>query len=247
MTLGDFSEQADAYRKARPTYPAALLELLIADAQVQPGDAVVDCGAGTGILTQLLVQQGFAVTALEPNAAMRNLHQVPKADWRDGTFEESGLADQSQAWAIAAQAFHWADPPRALPEVCRVLKPNSLFTILWNNRAVAQSELLQWTEATIRQHVPEFDEAYREQSWQNVLESTGDFSFVNHRTLTHSVIMSKERFLELWKSHNRLNTIAGKERFAALLQDIDQYLNQQQLEEVDVPYHCEAWSARQNG
>lgn len=51
MTLGDFSAQADAYARARPTYPAELIDRLVAHVGAKPGDAVADLGAGTGIFT----------------------------------------------------------------------------------------------------------------------------------------------------------------------------------------------------
>jgi hypothetical protein len=66
VILGDFSQQADAYRRSRPTYPKALVNLLIEDAKVAAGDAVADFGAGNGIFTSLLVERGFRVTAIEP-------------------------------------------------------------------------------------------------------------------------------------------------------------------------------------
>jgi SAM-dependent methyltransferase len=243
VTLGDFSKQADYYRSSRPTYPVILVALLIQDAQVVAGDAVADFGAGTGIFTCLLIERGFRVTAIEPNAAMRNQNHVPKAHWVDGTFESSGLGDASQRWAVAAQAFHWADFQRSLPEVRRVLQPGRLFTVLWNNRENRESEILSWTENAIRRHVPDYDEAYRSRPWQAILESTGDFSFVKHRTVSHRIRMSRERYLNLWRSHNRLNTLAGPERFQSLLLDISEYLKQRGLDELDVPYRCEAWSA----
>ncbi len=244
MTLGDFSNQADAYRRSRPTYPEALVDLLIDDAKVSAGDAVVDFGAGTGIFTRLLVERGFRVTAIEPIAEMLSQTDVSTAHWLDGTFESSGLDDASQRWAVAAQSFHWADPQRSLPEIRRVLQPGYLFTVLWNNRANRESEILSWTEDAIRRHVPDYDEAYRNRPWQAILESTGDFAFEMHRVITHKIRMSQERYLNLWKSHNRLNTLAGPERFAALFHDIREYLEQRGLNEFDVPYRCEAWSAR---
>ncbi|WP_254512767.1 class I SAM-dependent methyltransferase [Anatilimnocola floriformis] len=246
MSLGDFSPQADAYRQARPTYPAELVEQLIADACLPSGAAVADFGAGTGIFTQLLIDRGLQVTALEPNEQMRSQNAVPAACWTAGTFENSGLADGSQRWAVAAQAFHWADPPRALPELRRILAPGSLFTVVWNNRANRDSEILGWTEATIRRLIPEFDEAYRNRPWPTILASTGDFTFTTHRTATHTIRMSRARYLTLWRSHNRLTITAGPERFAQLLQEIESHLDQLGLAEVDVPYRCEAWSARRS-
>ncbi len=244
MGLGDFSGQADAYQRARPTYSQKLLDLLIADAQVVAGDPVADFGAGTGIMTRLLVDRGFRVAALEPNEAMRSKADVPEARWNSGTFEHSQLADGSQRWAVAAQAFHWADPPRAMPELRRILQPGCLFTAIWNNRANRDSEVLGWTEDAIRRHVPDFDEAYRDRAWGEILESTGDFSFLGHRTERHVISMPRERYLDLWRSHNRLNIIAGPQRFAAFMTELVAYLDQHDLQVIDVPYNCEAWSAR---
>lgn len=67
MTLGDFSEQADAYSRARPGYPAGLVDALVAHVGIKPGDAVADLGARTGLFTELLVARGLRVTAVEPN------------------------------------------------------------------------------------------------------------------------------------------------------------------------------------
>ena len=207
-------------RTERPANaPEALVDLLIEDANVAAGDPVADFGAGTGIFTRLLVERGFCVTAIEPNAEMRKQNDVPAARWLDGTFESSGMGDASQRWVVSAQAFHWADPQRCLPRIRRVLQPGCLFTVLWNNRANRESEILSWTVDAIRRHVPDYDEAYRNRPWQTTLESTGDFTFANHRTVKHQICMSQERFLNLWRSHNRLNTLAaqnGLSRFSRI-------------------------------
>lgn len=244
MTLGDFSAQADVYQRSRPGYPGQLLAALLAEAAIGPGDKVVDLGAGTGIFTRLLVERGLSVTAIEPNEAMMQQADRSATRWIKGTFEAIPLPDQSQRWGVAAQAFHWADPQLALPEIRRILKPDSLFTVIWNNRAPESSEIVAWTESLIQKHIPEFDEAYRRKNWSGVLESTGNFTFLSHHVTAHTVIMSRERYVALWRSHNRLNNIAGEQRFALFLNELENYLHHHQIDQISVPYRCEAWSAR---
>src|SRR5687767_11696018 len=129
---GDFTPQAEAYARARPGYPAELVDRLIAAAGVAAGDPVADLGAGTGLFTGLLAARGLAVVAVEPSAAMRRgAPRLPGVVWIDGSFEATSLPTGSQRWAVAAQAFHWADVPRALPEIHRILAPGCCLTVLW--------------------------------------------------------------------------------------------------------------------
>ena len=244
MTLGDFSQQAETYDLSRPDYPRALVETLASEASVTPGDDVADFGAGTGIFTRLLLELGFNVSAIEPNNAMKQRANLPGATWVDGTFESSKLPAESQSWAVAAQAFHWAQPEAALPEIHRVLRPNGVFTVLWNDRDNENCDVLQWTEEAIRRHVPEFDEAYRARPWGEILQSTGHFESLSHRIQRHTVTMNRERYLNLWRSHNRLNNTAGHERFEAFFTDLSNQLESENINTIGVPYACNAWSVR---
>ncbi len=244
MAIGDFTDQAEAYHRSRPTYPAALIDDLADELGLSTGDAVADIGAGTGILTQLLAARGWRVSAVEPNAAMRaRAVKNASVDWVQGTFEDTTLTAHSQKWVVAAQAFHWADPPVALPEVSRVLQPGGAFTILFNDRDHARSELMTFVRHAIEREVPGFEEAYRDRDWKQVLRIGGTFARVQYREERHVVTMTTERFLALWKGHNRLNNIAGPTRFAKFFSSVHAHLHEQGVEEIPVHYRCRAWTA----
>lgn len=245
MRRGDFSDLAGAYAEARPGYPAALVDRLVARAGVRPGDPVADLGAGTGIFTRMLAARGLAVLAVEPSAAMRaQAEPHPSVCWREGTFEATGLPEACVVWAVAAQAFHWADPPRALPEIRRILRAGGLFTALWNERQTERSPLVRWVRAAIERIVPEFPFSYQEADPAPILTSTGHFGDVEVHEEEHVVPMDRARFLRLWQSHNLLNSTAGPDRFARFLDELTRHLDEEGVATVEVPYLCRAWSAR---
>jgi SAM-dependent methyltransferase len=210
---------------------------------VRAGDPVADLGAGTGLFTALLAERGLRVTAVEPNAAMRaRAPRLAGVEWIDGSFESTGLGSASQRWVVAAQAFHWADPAFALPELHRVLAPGGAFTVLWNDRDVERSPVLQRTRELIERLVPGFDEGYRSRDWAAVLAGGGWFAAPEQFEVRHAVAMDRERFLNLWRSHNVLNTSAAAEQVAWLLEQVAPLLPAEG--EVPIPYVCRAWTSR---
>lgn len=125
-----FARSAEAYERARPDYPAAVLEPL----RLSPGLAVLDLAAGTGKLTRLLLEADAEVIAVEPIAEMRAALPAG-ARVLEGTAEAIPLADASVDLVTVAQAFHWFDGDAALAEIHRVLRPGGRLALVWNRRA----------------------------------------------------------------------------------------------------------------
>ena len=134
-----FSNRAENYRRYRPTYPPAVIELIRDAARLEPGVDVADLGSGTGILTRLLLEAGWKVHAVEPNAPMReaaesDLAGFPRFRSLAATAEKTTLPDASVAAITCAQAFHWFDRTAARAEFRRILRPDGWVFLIWNER-----------------------------------------------------------------------------------------------------------------
>lgn len=181
-----FGAGADAYERARPTYPAAAVAALVDRLDLRPGRTVLDLGAGTGKMTRLLAATGARVLALEPVEGMRaHLREaVPGAELVDGTAEAIGLPNGSVDAVVAAQAFHWFTAVRALSEIHRVLRPGGILALAWNFRdesvpwVARLGELLHPLAAATPQA--------RTHAWRRALARDGLFEPFETRTFHHA-------------------------------------------------------------
>ena len=92
-----FERGAGDYEQARPSYPAAAVELVVDVLGLGPGRRVLDLAAGTGKFTRLLVPSGAELVAVEPVAAMRDElgGLVPGVEVARRTAEDLPLGDAS--------------------------------------------------------------------------------------------------------------------------------------------------------
>ncbi len=129
-----FGQAADVYERSRPTYPPEAAAWLV------PASArtAVDLGAGTGKFTRSLVELGLDVIAVEPDPVMLGTlaGALPGVGAVEGSAERMPLPDASADVVTVAQAWHWVDPPRALPEIARVLRPGGTLGLVWNLRDI---------------------------------------------------------------------------------------------------------------
>jgi SAM-dependent methyltransferase len=127
-----FGSAAESYERGRPGYPAAALDWLLPAGCPR----VVDLGAGTGKLTRQIRDRGLPVTAVEPSDGMlaELRRAVPGVPALRGSAERIPLPDGCADVVLVAQAWHWVDPARAVPEVARILSPGGRLGLLWNLR-----------------------------------------------------------------------------------------------------------------
>jgi len=128
-----FGRDAAAYEAARPEYPRAAVDWVLAPLHAEYS-TIVDVGAGTGKLTRALVRTGADVLAVEPDVEMATELQarVPGIEVYLGRGEAIPLPEASADAIAYGQAWHWVDGERATAEAARVLRPGGVLALLWN-------------------------------------------------------------------------------------------------------------------
>ncbi|MBO4205914.1 class I SAM-dependent methyltransferase [Micromonospora echinofusca] len=191
-----FGAAAGEYDRFRPGYPAPA----VAWAVGTDGPArVVDLGAGTGILSRVLLGLGHTVTPVEPDPGMR----AQLAAATPGTTALSGSAEAvplPDGWAdavVAGQAYHWFDRERAHPEIARLLRPGGMFAPIWNIR----DDSVDWVAALSR---IVGGPGYRaEDSLGQVGDSFGDrFGPVERAEFRHHVTLGPEQLLGMLRTRS---------------------------------------------
>lgn len=251
MKQGDFTELASSYHN-RAGYSLSVLKVLAKHAGFEQKSEfqVADVGAGTGKLTENLIECGFNVVAVEPNDSMRSegmKYTKGEVEWRKGSGEETGLPTAFADWLLMGSAFHWVDLEKGLKEFHRVLKKGGYFTALWNPRDLQRSEFHMRIEEKIRGIVPELkrvssgSKEYTE-NLEDKLVSTGHFEDVIFIEARHEVSMTPERYLGAWRSVNDIQAQAGPERFEKIMMMIENEVSG--MNEVVVPYKTRSWTCR---
>jgi SAM-dependent methyltransferase len=123
-----FSGHADAYARARPTYPAALYDFLhecSADHSL-----AWDCATGNGQAARMLGARFKNVIATDASATqVAAAEPCSNVEFRVAPAEASGLPAASIDLVTVAQALHWFDIERFFDECARVLKPGGVLAV----------------------------------------------------------------------------------------------------------------------
>lgn len=195
---GRFSQKAEDYNRYRPKYPAELLELLVTDLQLSPEKVVADIGSGTGISSEIFIENGNRVFAVEPNASMREMAEQNLGDREcfisiDGSAEDTGLMDSAVDLIFSGTAFHWFDFERTKKEFKRILKPGGYAVISWISRDMS-GPLQQDTEAVFSHYTEDITSVEKQKDADKVEEFFSP-NQVSHKDFPHSQTFNWEEFL----------------------------------------------------
>jgi len=205
-----FGADAAAYDRARPYYPPALIDDLLADRPV----TALDVGCGTGKAARAIAERGVQVLGVEIDERMADVARGHGIDVEIGSFETWDAAGRSFDLIVSGQAWHWIDPDRGAARAAELLRPGGLLAPFWNfstldedlrrrvdtayDRVVPQLRTNSILHGAGPGTVPPLVEGLR---------STGRFVEVEHRRYPWDHTYTRDEWLDLMRTHSNHSTL----------------------------------------
>lgn len=226
-----FGSVVDAYDRARPSYPWEAAAWLVGEQPV----TVLELGAGTGKLTEVLVALGHDVHATDPDEQMleRLRERLPEVRTSVASAEAIPAPDASYDVVVVAQALHWFDHDVAFPEIARVLKPGGRLAAVWNQR----DERIPWVRK-----LGALIGSQDQQDSGEVLEATPLFDPVETETFRHWQVVDRTSIQELALSRSNvavLDAEARAEKLAEVVAFYDDY--GRGMDGMQLPYRASCY------
>lgn len=181
-----FSNRVDNYVKYRPHYPKEIISFLKDKIGLTNQSVVADIGSGTGISSELFLENGNVVYAVEPNKEMREAGE--KTHKKDKNFisiaataENTTLKDKSVDLIVAGQAFHWFDRTLTRNEFKRIITSGGHLVLMWNDRK-AESPFQKAYEQMLREYATDYEKV----DFRNINESEIQTFFSPHPFYRHA-------------------------------------------------------------
>ncbi|MGE8244335.1 Ubiquinone/menaquinone biosynthesis C-methyltransferase UbiE [compost metagenome] len=155
-----FTDRVVDYEKFRPNYPKEIIQILKEKIGLNKKWLVADIGSGTGLSTQLFLENGNDVFAVEPNREMRESLVHHFKTYRNlialnATAEDTSIESGCVDLIFAGQSFHWFDRTASYNEFNRILTKTGHIVLVWNQRDPADA-FQQEYEQFLRNHIPNY-------------------------------------------------------------------------------------------
>jgi SAM-dependent methyltransferase len=240
--VGGFADAA-GYDRARPRYDARVAGALVEQLALEPGAPVLELGAGTGQLSRALIDAGLDLTAVEPLEATRAMlaEAIGAERVRAGRAEEIPLEAESVQAVMAADAFHWFDETRAMPEIRRVLRPRGGVAILRTAPVIDEPWSRELGEV-IAQARPEHP-AFNSRGAAAALEEDPAFGPVRETKITSERELDRDAILALVGSFSWVAALPEDERERTLGR-VGELLEAHAVERESYDVLHQIWTAR---
>jgi SAM-dependent methyltransferase len=212
-----FDRIAEQYEAARPTYPAALLDDLVALAGIPDGGRILEIGPGTGKASVALAERGFELTGVElgPHLAViarRRLAAFPNAEIVVADYEQWEPERAGFDAVVAFTSFHWIAPDLRYPKSKRLLRPGGGLAVVYPQHVLLPGVDVAFSDSMFS------DEDYRPPAPDGVddlreeIEASGLFSEVTVHTHLWDLEYTADQYVALLDTYSPMLALPDEKR-----------------------------------
>jgi SAM-dependent methyltransferase len=224
-----FNSVAALYDAARPGYPEALIEDVLALSGIPAEGRILEIGCGPGKATLPFARRGYSMLCLELGEdlaalARENCEPYPKVKIQTIAFEAWETQERAFDLVISAQAFHWIPSEIGYPKVQQALKQSGTMALFWNQHPDSEPEFFETLAELYRTKAPHL--AQKEMGWEAwakrmeaEINETGLFSRVQVRTYSWQQQYTAGQYLNLLNTYSDYLSLTEEVRqdlFAAI-------------------------------
>jgi SAM-dependent methyltransferase len=209
-----YSPAAEAYNKARPRYPEALIQQVVEVAQLGADSNILEVGSGPPTATVAFAPLGCSMVCLEPNPdffrlAQQKCQAYPKVEIQNTSFEKWTPEIEKFDAVLAASSFHWISPEVGYLKAAQALKENGSLILLWNKELQPSYEVYQSLSKIYQQYAPSLDRYEDRETQEEILRGlgqmaldSGQFENLVAGTMVSEVTYSTDGYLMLLNTYS---------------------------------------------
>lgn len=213
-----FGAVAEEYDRVRPSYPADLIDDLVA---LHPS-AVLDVGAGTGKACELLMARGLDVLAVEVDARMAAIVERKGIAVEVSTFQDWDARGRTFDLITAGQSWHWMPQPESANKAIALLRPGGHLAAFWN-LGMLDEPTMTALDAVYADVAPDMAQGSRalseaideQRQYMDSLRAAG-FAPIELRTYPGSTTYTAREWVELIATHSNHATLPVEQRESLL-------------------------------
>ena len=213
-----FNQVAGLYDSARPGYPEALFDDILAYADLPQNARLLEVGSGSGQATLPLAKHGYSIDCLEPGSGLaaiaRDKLAYPAVNIISTDFESFERPSASYDLLFSATAFHWIDPAIRFRKAHELLKPGGTLALFWHRPAQTEASrpYVEALQRVYRAIAPEMAQDYENPphpdavttEYEDLIPGSGyftDLAIKKHYVATAYSAAAYANLMRTWSDH----------------------------------------------
>jgi SAM-dependent methyltransferase len=219
-----FDQAASLYNRARPDYPSALRDDIVAIVGLRPDDAILDVGCGTGQATRLFAPSTSRIVALDPGAQMiavarENSKEFAHIEYVVSTFEAWPARPAAFRLLLAGQSWHWVAPEIRFAKAAEFLTSDGCLAVFGNVPVGLSEGLLEPFKEIYLRYTgawgPPPEAAYLPSGpFKSWFDASGLFAAVTHRRYAWKQQYTASSYVDLMRTYSHFRLLAPERQEA---------------------------------